>query len=256
MIPLAINVSQYGTSPDNIRQIEENLARGLPEITPALLQHDGTMVLVASGPSMPQFLEEIKSHKLLGRPVCAINNAHDFLVENGITPDVALTVDPRPMPQSFRLATEKTVYLMASRVNPDVLDRLKGRKVILWHSWSDQESGGHWEGKFLFGGGSTSGLRALNVFYYGMGFRKFILYGYDSCLADDGETKRFNGDKTGKTIDVICGGKKFVCNYAMAQQANDLPHVYDMMPDIQLDVRGGGLIAAEIEELKKRGLIP
>ena len=88
-------------------------------------------------------------------------------------------------------------------------------------------------------------MRAINIGYV-LGFRKFILYGYDSCIREDG-TKRFTGEKAGKTIDIYVGEaphrKKFVSNMAMAQQANEFQLVFSVMPDITLDVKGDGLIA-------------
>ncbi len=254
MIPLQIDVSQFGTAEANAEHIRSALSRGLQELGPALVQHDGNFVIVGSGPSMPSFLEEIREERRLGRPICAVNGAHDYLVENGLEPDLFLTVDPRPMPQNLKLKNGRTIYLLASRVNPEVFDHLADKRVVLWHSWSRAEECKAHEGKFSIGGGTTSGLRSINVGYV-MGFRKFTLYGLDSCLDSSGN-KRFDGSKSGKTIDVICGGRKFLCNYAMAQQAQDFWQIYDVMPDITIEAKGDGLIAAEIAELRKRGLIP
>lgn len=43
----------------------------------------------------------------------------------------------------------------------------------------------------LIGGGTTSGLRAISLFYV-LGYRQFELFGFDSC--NDGELLRVNGD--------------------------------------------------------------
>jgi hypothetical protein len=99
-------------------------------------------------------------------------------------------------------------------------------------------------GKLAVGGGTTSGLRAVNIGYL-LGFRNFTLYGYDSCNRADG-VKRFTGDKAGVSIDVFVGGptgRKFNCNMAMAQQANEFQKLFDVMGDITVDARGPGLIA-------------
>jgi hypothetical protein len=255
MQPLKIDVSQFGTADGNADQIKAALSLGLQELTPALIQHDGTFVIVGSGPSMPSFIEDIKQERERGRPICAINGAHDFLIENGIEPDLALTVDPRPMPQNFKLKNKRTIYLLASRVHQEVFDHLKDCKRVLWHTWSKEKECEAHANKFMVGGGTTSGLRAICVAYWMFGFKNIILYGLDSCLAEDGITKRFNGDKTGKTIDVICGDRRFLCNYAMAQQAQDFWQIYDFTPGIKIESRGNGLISAEIAELRRRGWI-
>jgi hypothetical protein len=108
-------------------------------------------------------------------------------------------------------------------------------------------------GKFGIGGGTTSGLRAINVGYV-LGYRKFRLYGLDSCLADDKSTKRFTGEKAGAIIDVIVGGRTFWCNHAMAQQAQDFQQLYKVMPDMTVESFGDGLITAILAERRKQGL--
>jgi hypothetical protein len=103
----------------------------------------------------------------------------------------------------------------------------------------------------LNGGGTTSGMRAINIGYL-LGYRKFVLYGYDSCNDAEGK-KRFTGEMTGPTLDVYVGAekRKFTCNAAMAQQANEFQMLYAVMPDITVEAKGPGLIAAIIDERKR-----
>ena len=104
----------------------------------------------------------------------------------------------------------------------------------------------------MIGGTSTSGLRAVNLAYY-MGFRKVAMYGMDSCNAPDGITKRIDGSLTGQTVPVIVDGQTFIANVAMAQQAEDFQKIWVMMPDMKVEVFGGGLLAAILEARRKRG---
>jgi len=48
--PLHIDVAQFGVAGQHVEAIKAAAARGLPEFTPALVSHDGTMVVVGSGP--------------------------------------------------------------------------------------------------------------------------------------------------------------------------------------------------------------
>lgn len=252
--PLAIDVGQFGTAQGHQDNIRRALSLGLPELQPAVCPHDGNMVLVGSGPSLPAFIEEIRAERAKGRPICAIKGAHDFLCQNGIEPDLFLSVEPRDRRSNVKEKNDRTVYLLASRVAPEMFDHLKERKVVLWHSWSAEEENKVFDntGKLLIGGGTTSGLRAINVFYV-LGFKNFILYGMDSCLADDGKTKRFDGSKAGQIIDIIMGGRKFLANYAMAAQAQEFQNIWRVMPDIHVDVKGDGLLAWIVSERKKHG---
>lgn len=237
----------------SLENIRAALSRDLPEFYPALAPHDGTFVVCASGPSLPQFLDEIRKERELRRPICAVNGAHDFLCENGIEPDYFLTVDPRAMPQNLKRINDHTVYLLSSRCHPSVYDALAGKKIVQFHSWQDGDSVPELAGKQVIGGGTTSGLRAITIGYL-MGHAKFVCYGLDSCLAEDRKTKRFTGEQAGKVVDRIIGGRTFYCNVAMALQADEFQEYYGVFPDITIDVKGDGLIAAIIAERKKRGL--
>jgi uncharacterized Rossmann fold enzyme len=252
MTPLAINVKQFVSPQGNETQIRDNIKRGLPELKPACCSHDGNFVIVASGPFLTEHIEDVRTEQAKGRPICAINGSYDFLVQHGIIPNLFLTVDPRPMPQNVTNPQHESVFLLASRVNPELFDRLKDHKVLVWHSWSLENECQEFKGKFAIGGGTTSGLRAINVGYV-LGYRNFILYGMDSCLADDRKTKRFSGEEAGAIVDVIVGEKTFYCNHAMAQQANEFQELYKVMQDVHIEAKGRGLLAAILEERKRLG---
>lgn len=253
--------------------IRANLERKCQEFAPALVVNDGHFVICGSGPSLPSFVEEIRNERKQGRTICAIKGAHDLLCENGIEPDCFVTCDPKPKIEVIKHANEKTIYLLASRVHPALYDLLEGKNVVMWHSaasmgkaeikkgdkpkWEDLKLTPEcdlWKGRFAVGGGTTSGLRAVYIGFL-MGFRKFILYGMDSCLAADNFTKRFTGENIGpnKPIDVIVNGRRFFANGAMALQASEFQEIYNLLP-ITVEAKGDGLIAAIIKARKERGL--
>lgn len=254
MTPLKLHVKPAGT-PDGIRaNVQAALARNLPELAASPISHDGTMVIVGSGPSMPSMVEAIRAERERGRPIFAVKGAHDFLCQHGITPDLWICVDPRSFTHLLTEANDQTTYLISSRCQPSIFDELKTRRVLLIHTWAQEEHCDEYNGKLLIGGGTTSGLRAMTVSYV-LGFKKLILYGFDSCLAHDKRTKRFTGEgvEPGKMVDVIVDGRRFWCNAAMAQQANEFQDYYKVMPDLQIEARGDGLIAAILAARRKRG---
>lgn len=253
MLPLSVHVVQAGTEESNSENIRSAMARGLTALTPAICVNDGHFVVVGSGPSMPEFVEQIREERERGRPICSIKGTHDFLIENGIEPDLFVSVEPRSRP--LKKISQNTIYLLASRCSPELFDQLKDAKIMLWHSYTPEPEYEVWKGNFGIGGGTTSGLRAMNIGYV-LGFRKFILYGFDSCLAADKQTKRFTGETLGpgKLIDVIVGGRRFWCNGALAQQANEFQDAINGLQGSTFDVKGDGLIAAIMNERRKRGL--
>ena len=261
MQPLKIDVSAYGTNDEIKNNIHYSLSLGLTELGLSPCKHDGTFVIVGSGPTLKNHIKDIIKEQRAGRPICAINGAADYLTFHNVIPDLFLTTDPRPMPQNFKYRNPKTVYLIASRCHPDTLNSVmaisKGTNVMLWHAWMDKAETDELinQKKIGIGGGTTSGLRAINVAYV-MGFRKVHMYGLDSCLDEEGAKRVMDGKMADevKTIDVIVGGRRFVCNMAMAQQADDFQGVYDIMPDMKITSFGDGLISAIIEQRKAQGM--
>lgn len=260
MHPLNLTVIATGSDEELSSNIRGALARNLPEFVPGIVNHDGTLVVCGSGPSLPEHFNEIKEQRdVYKRPVLACNGAHDFLCSQGFPPDLFLSVDPRDtVVGNVSLKNQDTIYLLASRCHPKLFDFLSDCKIILWHSWAgdgDAQKGENaaFLGHPAIGGGSTSGLRAIQVGYV-MGFRRFILYGLDSCLADDRITKRFSGEKAGRVIDVIVDGRTFWCNEAMAKQAEEFQKLYYILHDANFISRGDGLITAIIEARRKAGM--
>tara|TARA_R110000868_G_scaffold52597_4_gene165953 strand:- start:3784 stop:4581 length:798 start_codon:yes stop_codon:yes gene_type:complete len=261
--PLALDVTLFNVAEGITSYIEAAIARGLPEFRPALCTNDGTFVVVGSGPSLASFADELRAERAKGRPICAAKGAHDWLCEQGIEPDLFVSIEPRDRRNNLKHKTERTIYLLASRVAPEIFDHVMENapgRVFIWHAASKEEENEilrKHKIKVAIGGMSTSGLRSVNIGYF-MGFRKFVFYGMDSCNAPDGVTKRIDGSLTGSTIDVLVGGaqgRKFTCNVAMAKQAEDFQFLYVSMPDITIDVKGDGLIAAIVDERRKAGKI-
>ncbi len=256
MIPLALDVATFN-SPEGIPAfIERNIARGLEEFKPALCTNDGTFIICGAGPSLADFGAEIRAERDKGRPICAAKGAHDWLCENGLAPDLFVSIEPRDRRNNLKCESDRTIYLLASRCAPEIFDHLKDRPVMIWNAASCEEENAIFRKhgyKTLVGGLSTSGLRAVNIGYF-LGFRKFVLYGMDSCNAADGMTKRVDGSQSGQTIEVTVGGpggRKFTCNVAMAKQAQDYNYLFSMMPDITVDIMGDGLLAAMEAERRK-----
>ena len=268
----SIQTVTAGTPESNADNIRSCIARGLPEFSAAPCIHDGTFVIAGSGPSLVKHLYDLRMQKDLGRPICAIKGAHDYMMENGVEPDLFVSVEPRERPLKY--ISDKACYMLASRVAPSLFDQLAGKNILVWHSFSSLTNKPptpidgqplHWKdfnplpecevwrGRFGVGGASTSGLRAVNLAYI-MGFRKIIMYGMDSCLGEDRYTKRFSGENIGdsKLIDVIVDGKRFFCNGALASQAMEFQEVVGMFKDLKVEVKGGGLLAAIMDARGKR----
>lgn len=207
------------------RQIAENLKRGLPRAKHGT--QSKTMLLVAGGPSLKGQLQELRKHKRNGH-IWAMNHAHDWLLGRGIKPDFMLMLDAREDNVKFVQNPQKDVYYyVASQCHPNVFEALKGYNVTTWNAYQPElqetliESHEEGEQVWMLGGGGTVGLKALYL-GYGLGYKKFRLYGYDSCYQGDQHHAYKQSLNDGeRTLTVWAGDEKFTCAPWMLKQAQD-----------------------------------
>ena len=251
MSSLPLKITGKCVAEDDIlfANMDAAIARGYPQVKEAQAAKTGAVLLVASAPSVKDQLELIKKMKAAGSPIVAIKGAHDWLIENGVTPDYALAIDPQEHRIAFYKPQASVHYMIASQCHPAMFDNLDGYKVTLWHPYV-KKGQDRPKKAMLIGGGTTSGLRAISLFYV-LGYRQFELFGFDSC--NDGELLRVNGDglKDGdKLIEVKIdpNGETFDCNMSMALQAEHFQTYYDYLPDATFNGHGRGLIQAIIKK--------
>lgn len=246
-----LEVNSKCIAPDEVltQHVWQACERGLPEVE-AAEPHDGVAVLVGSGPSLD--IERIRKET---GTIVGIKDAHDWLIERGVVPKYALAVDPQESRARCFTPHQDVTYLVASQCHGAMLDHLAGHDVKLWHLYIGEEARVP-PGKLMIGGGTTSGMRALTLFYV-LGYRKFHLHGYDSCLT--GLRLRANGTRA-KAHDKLVwvragrGGRAWLCSPAMAGQAGELDRMYQIMPDITIEAYGEGLIPSIIEERRRLGV--
>jgi len=251
MSSLPLKITGKCVAEDDIlfANMDAAIARGYPQVKQAQEAKTGAILLVASAPSVKGQLELIKKMKAAGSPIVAIKGAHDWLIENGVTPNYALAIDPQEHRIAFYKPQASVHYMIASQCHPAMFDNLDGYQVTIWHPYV-KKGQDRPKNCMLIGGGTTSGLRAISLFYV-LGYRQFELFGFDSC--NDGELLRVNGDglKDGdKLIEVKIDpqGETFDCNTAMALQAEHFQTYYDYLPDATFNGHGRGLIQAIIKK--------
>jgi len=248
-LPLKITGKCVAEDETLFANMDAAVARGYPQIRQAQEIKTGAILLVASAPSVKGQLELIKKMKAAGSPIVAIKGAHDWLIDNGVMPDYALAIDPQEHRIAFYKPQPTVHYMIASQCHPAMFDNLDGCQVTLWHPYV-KKGQDRPKNCMLIGGGTTSGLRAISLFYV-LGYRQFELFGFDSC--NDGELLRVNGEglKEGdKLIEVKIDpqGETFYCNTAMALQAEHFQTYYDYLPDATFNAHGRGLIQAIIKK--------
>lgn len=165
-----------------------NCARPLPWLE-AAPEHRKVLSLVGGGPSLVDTLPGIRERKRLGQKVWALNNSWRLLQQHGVRFDAILLMDARPENAEFVKDGPDVDYYIAAMCHPSVFEALEGKRVFVWHpDQAQQEERAIMEANrpergFLIPGGGFIGLRAL-ILAFVMGYRKFHLYGYDSCVSN------------------------------------------------------------------------
>lgn len=235
------------------RNITENAALDLPwlQVRPA---HDLTAVMCGGGPSLVDYIEEIRDLQVQGAVVFAMNAASRFLHEHGIRVDYQVVADAKPETASL-VDPRASHHFIASQVDPGTMQRAMdaGRGVTLWHLAIDEamdrlfpdhrrKAGGY----ALTGGGAAVGNSALCVAYV-RGFRRFEIFGYDS--SHRGEASHAYAQPMNwsiPTCEVEWAGKTYRSSLAMKAQAEKFQFTARSLKqeDCTVNVHGDGLLPA------------
>lgn len=225
-----------------IENTRSALGRGLPEVK-WCKPHGHVLSVAGGGPSLDE------THKNLTGYVAAINGSLSFLMEKGIVPNACGVLDANPHIAEMLVPHQDVTYFVASVCDPSVFDRLMSCHVVLWHPSSRalltepvlDEHGHDW---LQIGGGSTMGLRWLNLGYV-CGFRKFHLHGLDSSFRS-GKTHAYPDRRDESEHLTVCGYEtrlnflhqvtEFAALLALFQQPDVEP--------VDIEVFGDGLLQA------------
>lgn len=182
--------------------IRENTAAAKEWMVPAQA-HGRTALLVSAGPTLPDFLYDIKAKQAAGGVVFAVKHALPVLHKAGIVPDFVVILDPRPADEVSTHGILRTdlfqgVYpgdkvLMATMTHPSVRRVLedKGARIISWHAHTKGTAEANLPELKLgmvLNGGTCSATRAP-MLAYALGFRRMEFYGMDLFYPADTDPK-------------------------------------------------------------------
>ena len=234
--PLSFKTESLNTGRDvMVRQLKDNLKRGLPQFKEECPEHKGVAVIVGGGPSL-------KNTILPPGDIFALNGVHDWLIDRNTVPKYHVLLDARPDNASFvQNPSHEVDYLIAGICHPDVFDALKEEHVILWVPDMDEIQD---MDCLRVGGGATVGMKTMYLAYL-MGYRRFHFAGVDSCYHDGhGHAYDQSLNDGEEVIDVIAAGRRFKCAPWMAKQADEFQKQARKLIDLGCDmtVHGHGLI--------------
>lgn len=262
-VPELIRHGTLNTEEEEQRNnIKSAIARNLTEARP-YEKTDIPVIFLAGGPSLNDYADEIVERRKAGAKLITVNGAYNWAIEHGITPSATIVVDSREFNKRFVQPTMPNCqYLLGSQCNPAIFDAVPADQTLLWHSALDEEMIKFLEENYLNSekvwypvlGGSTVMLRALPLMVL-LGYSKFEVYGFDSCLMDKEHHSYPQIENDHQTIlQVLLNDRTFNCHPWMVSQAQEFLDLMQLMAEhIELNVHGDGLIAWMIKTAAEMG---
>ncbi len=248
-----LSVKTKNSIPDE--EIQKNVRYFLGKdikLAPICGVHGETVIFVNGGPQFLEYLDEIKQYQADGIKVISVKHAYKKLLDNGIVPWALLLLDPRDHVIKYIEDPHPDVeYFVASQCHPSTLDYLIDKKVKIWGYHAHVGAGednvikelSKPEDSYMFGGGSTSAMRGISV-YHALGFRKFILYGFDCCYWPEEDRENLKVGYKGKPeyITVTVNDREFVTDTENIAQAQDFEKSMKQLTGAEFICRGDGMI--------------
>lgn len=262
--------------PTERAQILENVRinatrREVPNLHPAEY-NPRTMVYIAGGTTLHQFLDEIKRKCEDDRyDVITSNKTCKWLLSNGVKPNYHLILDPQQKKLKDLDYEENVHLILGMQCHPDLFERAKekGAKVYKFLAISvtdigdgqtDKElaRGALHEGDqkiFCIGGGSMTGTRML-YFAGARGYRRLEYYGFDGNVEVENNVLRcyayqkFRGENI---IDMECeDGRVFKTTMSLGRQAEEFVNLYNEYPGIDIEIYGDSLLSHTLKLYKAK----
>lgn len=229
-----------------LANVKANIAGDWQEFMPQPVS-DAEVMILGGGPSMKAELETIKKLRSEGVKLVTLNGAYNWAIENGLTPSAQIMVDAREFNKRFtKPVIDDCKYYIASQCNPAVFEGLPKSRTAIWHTGAEytrEVLKEKMEGCYFIPGGNTVLLRALPMLHL-IGYRKFHLFGCDSCIADDAHHAYAQPENdTAMVVSTIVGGRVFQCHPWMIAQCSEFMEIVKVLGDeIQLEIYGDGLL--------------
>jgi len=251
-------VVKHGVLNNDEKQLVQNVVKNLranwQEVRP-YETNDMEVMILGGGPSLAICEATIMQMRAEGKKLVTLNGTYNWALEHGLTPSATVVVDSREFNKRFvQPVVPDCKYLISSQCHPELLRDLPKDRTFLWHTGMESireivnAERSVW---YQVPGGSTVMLRAIPLLRM-LGFKKFHLFGFDSCLSepDAGEEVRHHHayaqpeNDNQAVIPVNVSGRQFMCHPWMISQAQEFQDLVKFLgSEIELEVYGDGLIS-------------
>ena len=228
-------------------KVAQNIAAACALPLPWLAQsgpREGEVAVVGGGPSLAEFLPEIRAKQAAGMLVYAVNGAFNYLAEHGIEPDAHVIIDARPENARFITRAAKAYYL-ASQCAPAVFAAARGPVTVVHMNTAGVLDAipPSVQPINLISSGTTVALAALATAYC-HGYRTLYAYGMDSSYEDTRHAYPQALNDADRVVEATAGGRTFKCAPWMVAQAQDFQKLAAELVDegCEIHVRCRGML--------------
>ena len=234
--------------------VQHNISQNWKQVEP----HDTNSIecmILGGGSSLAEFEDEIKAQRAAGVKLITMNGTYNWALEHGLIPSAQVVIDARPHNARFtKPVVDDCRYLIGSQCDPAVLEGLPEERTYLWHTGAEKYKemldlayDGRW---WWVPGGSTVLLRTIPLMRM-LGYRKFHLYGCDSCMMGDKHHAyaQAENDKevylsTVLNVKDVPTERTFKTTVWQVSQAHEFISLIKFLgEEIDLQVHGDGLLA-------------
>lgn len=230
-----------------------------------------TMVFVAGGPSLSQFVDEIRSKCNDPRyDVWTSNKTCSWMISKGMKPKYHMILDPTERKKlDLEYEGKDITLVLGLQCHPAVFEKgiEKGQKIYKFLAASAtrdgvsdvdvaKESLTEDDPELIgIGGGSMAGTRMLFL-AAAMGYRKIEYYGFDACVEfKDGLVRNYAYSKVRNehvTEVTASNGRKFYSTVSLSRQAEEIVRLMDTLPGMEVEVFGDTFMANQVAMYKQQ----
>jgi len=171
--------------------------------------HDLTGIIIAGGPSIDNYPEEIRSRQITGGKIFVIERMIDWCNQNEIIPDYVVVLDAsEDVTEGLQVDLPDCKYLIAVQCRPDTIDWLRSKRECYLYHTPQIDLDITLNGTTINGGGSVALVSMALAMT--LGCNDLYVYGFD-CHTGDGDYAEGivgTGDER-KAIKVETNGKDY-----------------------------------------------
>ena len=142
---------------------------------------------MGGAPSIANYLDDLRGFDGM---ILATNGAHEYLLDNGIMPDIFFQLDARICNDFVKTRMADCVYMMASQCHPKSIERCQPDSIVHveigdfpYKSVNNIAKRQKIDNFLYISGKGTVGMTSIPLAYT-LGFDDLYLYGMDSSIGE------------------------------------------------------------------------